>query len=288
MDDMETGSMSGDSAPEDQGLEVPAAPAHQQGSAMDQNEGGEEAMAMSPPPAPAPILTASLGKAAAARAILATGSSGDQPVGGMDPAASITATSYQPSEAYLKEKRECLSCFNAWNEQDQIAFVEELLSSMCHYQHGSVNAFLKPMLQRDFVSLLPKRGLDHVAENVLSYLDAKSLCSAELVCRSWLAVISEGMLWKKLIEHKVVTDSLWQGLAERKGWVAYLFKPRPGQVHPNHSFYRWLYPVIIKDIEAIENNWRCGRHNLQRINCQSENSKVRLNAGYSDSDAFLD
>lgn len=64
----------------------------------------------------------------------------------------------------------------------------------------------------------PEKGLDHVAENILSYLDASSLCAAELVCREWQRVISEGMLWKKLVERKVRTDSLWRGLAERRGW----------------------------------------------------------------------
>ncbi len=42
---------------------------------------------------------------------------------------------------------------------------------------------------------------------------------------------------------------------------------------PDHSFYRKLYPNIIRDIQNIEDNWRCGKHNLQRINCHSENSK---------------
>merc|ERR1711963_246579 len=119
---------------------------------------------------------------------------------------------------------------------------------------GTVNAFLKPMLQRDFISLLPKKGLDHVAENVLSFLDARSLCAAELVSKEWLRVISEGMLWKKLIERKVNTDSLWKGLADRRGWVQYLFKPRPGESHPSHSFYRRLYPSIIKDIDVRTNS----------------------------------
>ena len=116
-------------------------------------------------------------------------------------------------------------------------------------------------------------GLDHVAENILSFLDARSLTAAQLVCTGWLRVISEGMLWKKLIERKVHTDSLWRGLAERRNWIQYLFKPRPGEQHPTHDFYRRLYPSIIKDIDAIENNWRIGKHNLQRINCRSENSK---------------
>ena len=62
------------------------------------------------------------------------------------------------------------------------------------------------------------KGLDHVAETILSYLDAKSLCAAESVCKEWLRVISDGMLWKKLIERMVRTDPLWRGLADRRGW----------------------------------------------------------------------
>ncbi|KAG8235863.1 hypothetical protein J437_LFUL016470 [Ladona fulva] len=184
-----------------------------------------------------------------------------------------TNSSCALSGAYASEREACLKLFERWSEKDQVEFVEHLLSRMCHYQHGHVNSFLKPMLQRDFISLLPKKGLDHVAESILSYLDADSLCSAELVCKEWYRVISEGMLWKKLIERKVRTDSLWRGLAERRGWIQYLFKPKPGDTHPNHTFYRTLFPKIILDIESIENNWRMGRHNLQRINCRSENSK---------------
>jgi len=62
------------------------------------------------------------------------------------------------------------------------------------------------------------RGLDHVAEYILSFLDTKSLCAAEQVCRTWNRVIADGMLWKKLIERTVRSDLLWQGLSERRGW----------------------------------------------------------------------
>merc|ERR1711962_1329340 len=178
-----------------------------------------------------------------------------------------------PSEHFVDRVTQATEWFDDFKEEEQTWFVRMLLSRMHHHQHGSINSYLKPILQRDFITLLPKKGLDHVAETILSYLDAKSLCAAELVCRSWLRVISDGMLWKKLIERKVHTDSLWRGLAERRGWIATLFKPKPSENHPNHSFYRRLYPSIIKDIDAIENNWRCGKHNLQRINCRSENSK---------------
>lgn len=240
---------------------------HHGGSTENMKELGEEEVPMTD----SPMQTSTQPQTTAS-------SSGDHP--SLWPASTSTASPQpppqprrEPSEKYLKEKNSCLEYFQGWNEQDQIDFVEDLLSGMCHYQHGTVNAFLKPMLQRDFISLLPKKGLEHVAEKILGFLDANSLCAAELVCRPWLHVISEGMLWKKLIERKVHTDSLWRGLAERRGWIKYLFLPRPGEEHPAHDFYRRLYPSIIKDIDAIENNWRCGKHNLQRINCRSENSK---------------
>ncbi|XP_016305822.1 F-box/WD repeat-containing protein 11-like isoform X3 [Sinocyclocheilus anshuiensis] len=173
---------------------------------------------------------------------------------------------------FEKEKDLCIQLFDQWSESDQVEFVEHLISRMCHYQHGHINSYLKPMLQRDFITALPAQGLDHIAENILSFLDARSLCSAELVCREWQRVISDGMLWKKLIEKMVRTDPLWKGLSERHQWEKYLFKNRTNEVPPN-SYYHSLYPKIIQDIETIEANWRCGRHNLQRIQCRSENSK---------------
>ncbi|XP_058264268.1 F-box and WD repeat domain-containing 11-A isoform X1 [Hemibagrus wyckioides] len=173
---------------------------------------------------------------------------------------------------FEKEKEMCIQMFEQWSEADQVEFVEHLISRMCHYQHGHINSYLKPMLQRDFITALPARGLEHIAENILSFLDARSLCAAELVCREWHRVVSDGMLWKKLIERMVRTDPLWKGLSERHQWEKYLFKNRTNEAPPN-SYYHSLYPKIIQDIETIEANWRCGRHNLQRIQCRSENSK---------------
>uniref|UniRef100_G3Q1D2 F-box and WD repeat domain containing 11a n=1 Tax=Gasterosteus aculeatus aculeatus TaxID=481459 RepID=G3Q1D2_GASAC len=185
----------------------------------------------------------------------------------------VVGSRKRPSEGnYEKEKEHCIALFDQWSEADQVEFVERLISRMCHYQHGHINSYLKPMLQRDFITALPAQGLDHIAENILSFLDARSLCSAELVCKEWQRVISEGMLWKKLIERMVRTDPLWKGLSERHQWEKYLFKNRTSEVPPN-SYYHSLYPKIIQDIETIEANWRCGRHNLQRIQCRSENSK---------------
>ena len=69
------------------------------------------------------------------------------------------------------------------------------------------------------------QGLDHVAENILSFLDAKSLCAAGAVSKEWARVISEGMLWKKLIEStgKHLGGSFMQ-LTSYESWAALVFK----------------------------------------------------------------
>lgn len=62
----------------------------------------------------------------------------------------------RPSEGnYEKEKEHCIALFDQWSEADQVEFVERLISRMCHYQHGHINSYLKPMLQRDFITALP-------------------------------------------------------------------------------------------------------------------------------------
>ncbi|XP_041065250.1 beta-TrCP-like [Carcharodon carcharias] len=178
------------------------------------------------------------------------------------------------SANYEKEKEMCVKYFEQWSESDQVEFVQILISRMCHHQHGHVNCYLTPMLQRDFVTALPARGLEHIAENILSYLGAQWLWAAEQVSKGWLRVSCNGMLWKKLIERMIRTDSLWKGLAERRGWGQYLFKLKPSDSGtPPNSFYRALYAKIVQDIETIEWNWRCGKHSLQRIHCHSEASK---------------
>lgn len=68
----------------------------------------------------------------------------------------------EPSPTFTSERDSCLEFFNKWNESDQVDFVEQLLARMCHYQHGHINAYLKPMLQRDFISLLPSKYLSYL------------------------------------------------------------------------------------------------------------------------------
>jgi len=63
-----------------------------------------------------------------------------------------------------EQQRVCIEYFEGWSESEQVHFVERLLHRMCHHQHGDVELFLRPMLQRDFISALP--GLFHQSRNV--------------------------------------------------------------------------------------------------------------------------
>ena len=44
-----------------------------------------------------------------------------------------------------------------------------------------LKSFFQPLLQRDFISQLAKRGMSELAKNILGYLDADSLRNAEQV-----------------------------------------------------------------------------------------------------------
>ena len=83
---------------------------------------------------------------------------------------------------------------------------------MCIYRAQSVTSLSPPLF------LSSGKGLHHIAYKILSYLDERSLCRAELVCHDWYDVISDGLLWKKLIERKVELEPVWKGLSERRGW----------------------------------------------------------------------
>ena len=45
--------------------------------------------------------------------------------------------------------------FEQFGESEQTDIVMQMLCKMKHSQHGQVDAFLRPMLQRDFINLLP-------------------------------------------------------------------------------------------------------------------------------------
>ena len=69
------------------------------------------------------------------------------------------------------EQQNCLEAFDRWSSSQQVEFVENLLRRMCHFQHGHINNFLKPMLQRDFISSLPSKFIQTLLNNLKSMIN---------------------------------------------------------------------------------------------------------------------
>lgn len=144
--------------------------------------------------------------------------------------------------------------------------MKHVTSQISHYQHGRINFYPKPTLQQDLT--LPDRGLDHIAENVISM---PGLC----VQQGWYMKSSSKWSRMNALEEADWTNGThWSSMERtfRKKVGQHLFKNRPIDGPPN-SFFGSLYPKIIQVIETIESNWQCGWHTLQRIQCHSENSK---------------
>ena len=86
-------------------------------------------------------------------------------------------------EVYIEQREACAKHFDKWSETQQVEFVEYLLSKMCHYQHGHINSYLKPMLQRDFITALPGKftvvryGMFSVPWEPVLYLRSRIRCS---------------------------------------------------------------------------------------------------------------
>ena len=65
--------------------------------------------------------------------------------------------SMSPREQHDQEGEMCLRLFESWTQVRQTEFVEQLIARMSFHQHEHLYSILMPMLQRDFVTVLPSR-----------------------------------------------------------------------------------------------------------------------------------
>ncbi|THD22284.1 F-box and WD-40 domain protein 1/11 [Fasciola hepatica] len=117
------------------------------------------------------------------------------------------------------EKEACIDMFDTWSSKEQVDFLCHVLSRMTHFQQSQVNKLLEPLLKRDFIVAFRCHGVPHLAELILTQLDASSLKSVELVSRGWQWSVAKYQLWRRLIVRRITIDPVWHGLAERRGWL---------------------------------------------------------------------
>ena len=63
--------------------------------------------------------------------------------------------SMSPREEHDQESEMCLRLFENWTQFRQTEFVEQLIARMSFHQHEHLYSILMPMLQRDFITVLP-------------------------------------------------------------------------------------------------------------------------------------
>ena len=63
--------------------------------------------------------------------------------------------SMSPREEHDQETDDCLRMFENWTLGRQTEFVEQLIVRMSFHQHEHIYSILMPMLQRDFITVLP-------------------------------------------------------------------------------------------------------------------------------------
>ena len=63
--------------------------------------------------------------------------------------------SMSPREQHDQETEMCLRMFETWTQSRQTDFVEQVIARMSFNQHEHLYTTLLPMLQRDFITVLP-------------------------------------------------------------------------------------------------------------------------------------
>ncbi len=63
--------------------------------------------------------------------------------------------SMSPREEHDQDSEMCLRLFETWTQSKQTEYVEQLIARMSFHQHEHIYSILMPMLQRDFITVLP-------------------------------------------------------------------------------------------------------------------------------------
>ena len=69
--------------------------------------------------------------------------------------------SMSPQEQHDEDADLCLRMFESWTQARQTEFVEQLIDKMSFHQHEHIYSILMPMLQRDFITVLPSKYHPH-------------------------------------------------------------------------------------------------------------------------------
>jgi F-box/WD-40 domain protein MET30 len=91
------------------------------------------------------------------------------------------------------------SLFSAAPADQRLLILKGLVSTCCMPQLSYLYDAVKPLLRIDFISVLPHE----ISLQIFFYLDAKSLCHAAQVSRSWRSLADDDALWHRMCEQHI-------------------------------------------------------------------------------------
>ena len=80
-----------------------------------------------------------------------------------------------PSEHFVDRVTQFTEWFDEFKEEEQTWFVRMLLSRMHHHQHGSINSYLKPILQRHEINIFLRLSQKNNGNSVSIQNNSKKL-----------------------------------------------------------------------------------------------------------------
>lgn len=194
--------------------------------------------------------------------------------------AEINLTKKTPQQQ--QQLNEWLLTFSLWSHNERTTALDSLMKSgICdNSQFRHLLSLIEPMLQRDFISFLPKE----LSLYVLSFLDPSDLLSAAQTCRYWRILCEDNLLWREkcreeglLNDNECFADFLRNRLSASTNVTCSNFSPisdesssqtSSGRSGPNdanlavqnqENFIKSEYKQAFLTHKSIEFNWRYGQ-----------------------------
>ncbi|KAI9285448.1 quinon protein alcohol dehydrogenase-like superfamily [Umbelopsis sp. AD052] len=91
------------------------------------------------------------------------------------------------------------SMFSAAPANQRLLMLQGIVSTCCMPQLSFLASAVEPLLKIDFLAVLPHE----VSLKILSHLDAKSLCHAAQVSRTWKHLADDDIVWHRMCEQHI-------------------------------------------------------------------------------------
>jgi F-box/WD-40 domain protein MET30 len=91
------------------------------------------------------------------------------------------------------------SIFSAAPANQRLLILQGIISTCCMPQLSFLASAVQPLLRIDFLAVLPHE----ISLKILSHLDAKSLCHAAQVSRTWKHLADDDIVWHRMCEQHI-------------------------------------------------------------------------------------